>query len=149
MGRRGSRTRLRQLTVEEVTTLERIRDSGSERMDRIRRANALLTAQQGWSSAVVARMTPFSSRGVDYLVARCNAVGLAAVDVAAGRGRTRTDDETARVQVVATAQRVPNRREDGSATWSWSLLLRALRQAGLPLISATTIRRVRQEAGSS
>jgi hypothetical protein len=71
------------------------------------------------------------------------------VDVAAGRGRTRTDDETARVQIVATAQRVPNRREDGSATWSWSLLLRALRQAGLPLISATTIRRVLQEAGSS
>jgi transposase len=86
---------------------------------------------------------------VDYLVARFNAVGLAALDVAAGRGRKRTYDETARVQIVATAQRVPDRREDGSATWSWSLLLRALRQAGLPLISATTIRRVRQEAGSS
>ena len=149
MGRRGSRTRLRQLTAEEVATLERIRDCGSERMDRIRRADVVLTAHQGWSSAVVARMTPLSSRGVDYLVARFNAVGLAALDVAAGRGRKRTYDETARVQIVATAQRVPNRREDGSATWSLSLLMRVLRQAGLPRISATTIRRVLQEAGSS
>jgi transposase len=149
MGRRGSRTRLRQLTAEEVATLERIRDCGRERMDRIRRADVVLTAHQGWSSAVVARMTPLSSRGVDYLVARFNAVGLAALDVAAGRGRKRTYDETARVQIVATAQRAPDRREDGSATWSLSLLRRALRQAGLPLISATTIRRVLQEAGSS
>jgi transposase len=82
-------------------------------------------------------------------VARFNAVGLAALAVAAGRGRKRTYDETARVQIVATAQRVPDRREDGSATWSLSLLMRALRQAGLPLIRATTIRRVLQEAGSS
>ena len=89
MGRRGSRTRLRQLTVEEVATLERIRDSGRERMDRIRRADVVLTAHQGWSTSVVAGCTGYSSRGVDYLVARFNAVGLAALDVAAGRGGKR------------------------------------------------------------
>ena len=149
MGRRGSRTRLRQLTVEEVATLERIRDSGRERMDRIRRADVVLTAHQGWSTSVVAGCTGYSSRGVDYLVARFNAVGLAALDVAAGRGRKRTYDERARVQIVATAQRAPDRREDGSATWSLSLLRRALQRAGLLRISTTTIRRVLAEAGNS
>src|ERR1035437_7189903 len=86
MGRRGSRTRLRQLTAEEVATLERIRDCGRERMDRIRRAKVVLTAHQGWSTSIVARHPGYSSRGVDYLVARFNAVGLAALEVAAGRG---------------------------------------------------------------
>jgi hypothetical protein len=32
--------------------------------------------------------------------------------VAAGRGRKRTYDERARVQIVATAQRAPDRRGD-------------------------------------
>jgi transposase len=149
MGRRGSRTRLRQLTAEEVATVERIRDCGRERMDRIRRADVVLTAHQGWSTSVVAGVTGYSSRGVDNLVARFNAVGLAALDVAAGRGRKRTYDEAARVQIVATAQRAPDRREDGSATWSLSLLRRALQRTGLSRISTTTIRRVLAEAGNS
>lgn len=149
MGRRGSRTHLRQLTAAEVASLERIRACTSERLDRIRRATVLLTANEGWRTSVVARFSGQSSRGVDYLVARFNAVGLAALDVAAGRGRKRTYDERARVQIVATAQRTPDRREDGSATWSLNLLARALHEAGLPLISATTIRRVLAEAGNS
>jgi len=82
-------------------------------------------------------------------VARCNVVGLAVLDVAPGRGRKRRYDETARGMIVAMAQRTPDRREDGSATWSLSLLVRALRQGGLPRVSATTVRRVLHEAGSS
>ena len=65
------------------------------------------------------------------MVARCNVVGLAVLDVAAGRGRKRSDDEVARGLIVAMAQRTPDRREDGSATWSLSLLVRALRQGGV------------------
>jgi transposase len=83
------------------------------------------------------------------LVARFNVVGLAVLDVAAGRGRKRSYDEVARGMIVAMAQRTPDRREDGSATWSLSLLVRALRQGGLPQVSATTVRRVLHEAGSS
>jgi transposase len=149
MGRRGSRTQLRQLTAAEVASLERIWACTSERLDRIRRAKVLLTANEGWHRSVVARFSGYSSRGVDYLVARFNAVGLAALDVAPGRGRKRSYDEAARVQIVAMAQRTPDRREDGSATWSLSLLAGALQQAGLPRISATTIRRVLAEAGNS
>jgi transposase len=149
MGRRGSRTRLRQLTDEEVAKLEQIRGCGNERLNRIRRANVVLTARDGLSSRLVAEFTGYSSRGVEYLVARFNVVGLAVLDVAAGRGRKRSYDEVARGMIVAMAQRTPDRREDGSATWSLSLLVRALRQGGLPQVSATTVRRVLHEAGSS
>ncbi|MCA1598620.1 MAG: integrase, partial [Chloroflexi bacterium] len=54
-----------------------------------------------------------------------------------------------RGRVVATAQRVPDREEDGTATWSLSTLERTLRQEGLPRIGRTTIRRVLRAAGSS
>ncbi len=150
MGTRGPRVRLRDLTVEEEARLERILGCGSERVDRVRRATAVLAVQGGCTFAAAAQGAGFGSdRAVGYLVVRFNAVGLAALDVAEGRGRKPTYDEAARAQIVATAQREPDRREEGSATWSLSLLERALRQGGLPQIGTTTIRRVLQEAGSS
>ena len=57
MGRRGSRTRLRQLTDEEGAKLEQIRGCGNERLNRIRRANVVLTARDGLSSRLVAEFT--------------------------------------------------------------------------------------------
>ena len=44
-------------------------------------------------------------------------------------------------------QRVPDREEDGTATWSLSTLERALRKEALPQVGATTIRQVLHEAG--
>ena len=69
--------------------------------------------------------------------------------IAPGRGRKATYLLSARAQIVATAQREPDRRTDGTATWSLSTLQRALRRAGLPRVGTSTIRRVLQEAGSS
>src|SRR5207302_2021008 len=56
---------------------------------------------------------------------------------------------TARAQMVATAQRSPNRRTDGTATWSLSTLQRSLRKEDFPKLGTSTIRRVLQDAGSS
>src|SRR5207245_554616 len=50
---------------------------------------------------------------------------------------------------VATAQREPDRRTDGTATWSLSTLQRTLRQRGFPRVGTSTIRRVLRDAGSS
>ena len=50
---------------------------------------------------------------------------------------------------MATAQRPPERKADGTATWSLSTLQRTLRREGLPQIGTSTIRRVLQDAGSS
>jgi hypothetical protein len=50
---------------------------------------------------------------------------------------------------VATAQRPPDRKADGTATWSLSTLERTLRREACPRLGATTIRRVLEAAGSS
>src|SRR5438094_1513581 len=66
--------------------------------------------------------------------------GLAALSIAAGRGRRPTYDAAARGRIVATAQRTPDRRADGTATWSLSTLRRTLRRAGLSCVGTRTIR---------
>jgi transposase len=90
-----------------------------------------------------------SGTTVADLVARFNRHGLAALRIARGRGRRPTYPVSARALIVATAQREPNRRTDGTATWSLSTLQRTLRRAGFPQVGTSTIRRVLQDAGSS
>ena len=141
---------LRALTGEEEAALERIGAASSERVDRARRATALLAVARGLSFAAAARRAGFRSpSAVAGLVRRFNRGGMAALTIAAGRGRNPTYDRAARAQIVATAQRAPDRTADGTATWSLSTLQRALRRAGLPGVGATTIRRVLRDAGSS
>lgn len=141
---------LRALTVAECRELEGIVRAGSERADQRRRAQALLLVAQGWPFAVAAQWAGFrSSAAVANLVRRCNRTGLAALSIAPGRGRKPSYEQEARHQIVATAQRSPDRREDGTATWSLSTLQRRLRRDGLTKLGATTIRRVLTAAGSS
>jgi transposase len=141
---------LRALTVEEEAALERIGAASSERVDRARRATALRAVARGASFAAAARRAGFRSpSAVAGLVRRFNRAGVAALTIAAGRGRKPTYDQAARARVVATAQRAPDRQADGTATWSLRTLQRALRRAGLPRVGATTIRRVLRDAGSS
>jgi transposase len=141
---------LRPLGDEERATLERLVRRTSERVDRVRRARALLKVAGGASFAAAARGAGLrSATTVANLVGRFNASGLAALSIGAGRGRQPTYDATARAQIVATAQRSPDRRQDGTATWSLSTLERALRKETYPRLGATTIRRVLEQAGSS
>ncbi len=141
---------LRAVIAEERVALERLVRSSSERVDQVRRATALLAVVQGQGFAAAARQAGFgSSTTVAKLVARFNERGLAAVSIAAGRGRQPTYDPAARARIVATAQRSPDRKTDGTATWSLSTLERALRREAFPRLGATTIRRVLEAAGSS
>ncbi len=141
---------LRAVSAEEQATLARIAQASSERVDRVRRATALLAVAQGQPFAQAARQAGFrSGTAVAELVARFNRQGLAALAIAPGRGRKPTYDATARARIVATAQREPDRRADGTATWSLSTLQRTLRREGLPRVGASTIRGGLQDAGSS
>jgi transposase len=141
---------LRTLADAERAALEQLAKRTSERVDRVRRANALLAVARGESFAAAARAAGLrSATTAANLVSRFNRHGLAAVRIRAGRGRKPIYDADARAQIVATAQRPPERREDGTATWSLSTLQRALRKATYPRIGATTIRRVLEQAGSS
>ena len=141
---------LRRLSRAERAVLQQIIHSSSERVDQVRRAIALLAVARTGIFIHAAREAGLrSGTTVADLVARFNRVGLAAVRIAPGRGRKPSYPLSARAQIVATAQREPDRRADGTATWSLSTLQRALRRARLPRVGTSTIRRVLQEAGSS
>jgi transposase len=139
------------VTADELAALERLIKASSERVDRVRRATALVAVARRASFAEAARQAGFRSpSAVAELVARFNRHGLAARAIAAGRGRTATYAPAARARIVATAQRPPDRKTDGTATWSLGTLERSLRhQPGFPHLGATTIRRVLHAAGSS
>ena len=131
-------------------SLERTAKAQSERVDQVRRAQALLAVVQGQSFAQAARQAGFrSGTTVANLVGRFNAHGLSALRIAPGRGRRPTYAAAERAQIVATAQRAPKRRDDGTATWSLSALRRTLRRKGLSRLGTSTIRRILQDAGSS
>lgn len=141
---------LRPLTVEEQTALVSVQKASSERVDRVRRATALLAVAAGETFTRAAERAGFrSDTGVAKLVSRFNRRGLAALSITPGRGRKATYDTAARARIIATAQRSPDRRRDGTATWSLSTLERSLRREALPRVGATTIRRVLEAAGSS
>jgi transposase len=141
---------LRRLTRAEQAALQHIVSASSERIDRVRRAAAVLAVARGAAFSRAAWQAGLRSGAtVADLVARFNRRGLAALTIARGRGRKPTYSPAARARIVATAQRQPNRRRDGTATWSLSTLQRSLRRAGLPALGTSTIRRVLQDAGSS
>ena len=141
---------LRPLTLAERRELTTITRASSARLDRVRRATALLAVADRRPFAQAARAAGLrSGTTVTNLVRRFNREGLRALRIAAGRGRRPTYDPAARARIVVTAQRPPDRRADGTATWSLSTLERTLRREGLPHVGATTIRRVLHEAGSS
>ena len=141
---------LRRLSGSERAALESIAKSRSERIDQVRRATALLSVARTGVFIHAAREAGLhSGTTVADLVARFNRRGLAAVRIANGRGRQPTYSASERARIVATAQREPDRRTDGTATWSLTTLQRSLRRAGMPQVGTSTIRRVLQDAGSS
>jgi transposase len=141
---------LRLVSDAERQALTAISKATSERMDRVRRARAVLTVAETGSFATAAREAGFRSvTAVTNLVQRFNQRGLEALTIAAGRGRKPTYDSRARAQIVQVAQTLPDRRTDQTATWSLATLRRRLHREGLPTVGTSTIRRVLQEAGSS
>jgi len=149
MGRPG-RTQVRAVTAEEEQELRRLAKATSAGADERQRAQALLAVRESGSVSQAAEVAGYQSRyGVTLLVHRFNQRGLAAVRIAPGRGRKVTYTAAARAQIVACAQREPDREHDGAATWSLTLLQRVLQRAGLAGVSRDTIRRVLHEAGTS
>jgi transposase len=140
---------LRAMTPEEAQALQRAANATSERVDVVKRARALLAVRAGQSYTQAAREAGYKSGdSVSQLAQRFNQQGLAALHIAGGRGRRVPYMPAQRERVLAHLQRVPDRRQDGTATWSLKTLERALRQTGdLPRVSATTIRTVLHEAG--
>jgi transposase len=141
---------LRAITAAEQAALERIVNADTERVDRVRRAAAVLAVALGKPYIQAAHLAGLrSGTTVADLVERFNRRGLGALTIAAGRGRKPRYAASERARIVATAQRSPSRRTDGTATWSLSTLQRTLRRGSFPTVGTSTIRRVLQDAGSS
>lgn len=139
---------LRALSEQEKRELRRVVKATSERLDVIRRAKAVLAVAGGQAFTPAAHEAGLKSGdGVGKLVKRFNQHGLAALQIAAGRGRKATYTREQRARILAQVQRAPDRKADQTASWSLQTLERALRKQGLSKLSASTIREVLHEAG--
>ena len=112
--------RLRPLTLAEQRELKTIAKASSERLDRVRRATAVLAVARGQCLRGGGARRPGCGAGRRSAIWCGGSIGtgLAALKIAAGRGRRPTYDAAARARIVATAQRPPDRKADGTATWS-------------------------------
>src|SRR2546425_3664018 len=145
---RSQKEPLRAVTAEERAALERLSKASSARVDRVRRATALLAVADGKSFAAAARQAGLrSGPGVAGVVRRFNRRGLGAVAIAPGRGRRATYGTAERTRIVAAAQRAPDRKRDGAGAGSLSTPERAPRREGVARRGAATTRRGRADAG--
>lgn len=143
---------LRALTEEERSWLERISCSQSEPASHVARAKQLLAVAAGDSYTEAARKSGRKSNdAVAQLVSRFNQEGLPAIVPQHGGGPPIKYGVAERQRILQEARRKPTPEQDGTATWSLSLLQRALQKApdGLPEVSEDTIRAVLLEAGFS
>ena len=139
---------LRPLSEQEQQELQRIVKATSERMDVIKRARVLLAVAAGHSFSAAATEAGFACGDtVTKLVKRFNRQGLIALLIASGRGRKPTYTDEQRSQILTELHREPIRKEDGTATWSLSLLQQRLRATSLPKVGASTISRTLHQAG--
>src|SRR5581483_9175272 len=123
---------LRMFREQEERELQRLIKATSERLDVVRRAKALVAVAEGKAFTEAACQAGLKSGdSVSKLIMRFNEYGLAALSVAAGRGRKFTYTSHERSLILQEVQRQPDREEEGTATWSLKMLERALRKKGL------------------
>jgi transposase len=143
---------LRPLTADERIALTRLSRSPSAPAAQVERARALLAVADGASyTAAAHQVGRRHTETISAWVSRFNREGLAAVRPGHGGGARIRYGADAQQRILAEWARPPQREPDGTATWSLSLLQKALRQAedGLPRVSTFTIWRILHEAGLS
>src|SRR3954462_11071656 len=143
---------LRPLTADERQQLTRLSRSLSAPAAQVERARALLAIADGASYRAAAHQVGRRhTETISAWVSRFNRDGLAAVRPGHGGGARIRYGADAQQRILAEWARTPQREPDGTATWSLSLLQKALRKApdGLPRVSTYTIWRTLHEAGLS
>ena len=142
---------LRAVTAEEEGWLKRLARSTREPADHVIRAKQLLAVAAGQSYTQAALGTGRrSGDAVAEVVRRFNREGIQAVERGRGGGAKPKYGVRERDQILAEARRCPAPKADGTATWSLTLLQRALRRKApqsLGRVSTYTIWAVLHEAG--
>ena len=143
---------LRPLTADERQELTRLSRSLSAPAAQVERARALLAIADGASYTAAAHQV---GRRHNETISAGSAASTATGSPPCGRGhgggpRIRYGAD-AQQRILAEGRARPEREQDGTATWSLSLLQKALRQApdGLPGVSTFTIWRTLHAAGLS
>jgi transposase len=141
---------LRPFTSDERSWLEHLSRCQNEPAAAVARAKELLAVAAGYPYTAAARAAGrLSGDAVAHLVARFNHDGLAALVDRHGGGQPKRYTAAAQEHILREARRVPDREQDGTATWSLTTLQRTLRHApdGIPGISTYTIWCVLHDAG--
>jgi hypothetical protein len=110
----------------------------------------VLAVADGHTTTLAARRAGRKSGdAVAHLVTRFNKEGLFALETRHGGGPPILYTQVERERILKEFRRPPDRRLDGTATWSLVTLQRALRRAadGLPHVSTFTILQAIHEAG--
>src|SRR3954454_20039175 len=143
---------LRPLTADERQQLTRLSRSLNAPAAQVERARALLAIADGASYTVAAHQVGRRhTETISAWVSRFNRDGLAAVRPGHGGGARIRYGAEAQQRILTEWARTPQREQDGTATWSLSLLQKALRHApdGLPQVSTFTIWRTLHASGLS
>jgi transposase len=143
---------LRPLSDDEREVLEKVSRASSERVDRARRAKALLAVADGKSYVDAAREVGYKlNDSVSRLVTKFNERGLEVLSRHHAGGPVKKYGESEKSRILLEVKRKPDLEKDGTATWSLTLLQKALRSApdGLPEVSTYTIYQTLREAGYS
>ena len=149
---RSQKDPLRPLTADERQQLTRLSRSLSAPAAQVERARALLAIADGASDTTAAHQVGRRhNETLSAWVSRFNRDGLAAVRPGHGGGPRIRYGADAQQRILTEWARTPQREQDGTATWSLSLLQRALRHApdGLPQVSTFTIWRTLHASGLS
>ena len=133
---RNPKNPLRPLLEEEHEQLMHWSRGQAISASQVARAKAVLAVANGHSYIGAAREAGRRlGDAVATLVGRFNAEGLAAVVPHHGGGHPRDYSSVERERILAEARRLPDREQEGTATWSLSTLQRALRRQGLSHVS--------------
>jgi transposase len=113
----------------------------------VQRVRLLLEVAAGKSYVEAARIVGRRSADtVGHLVTRFNEEGLAAIQIRHGGGPSVTIGPEQRALIISEARRQPTIEQDGTATWSLTLLRCALSKKGLK-VGRFTVWTVLREAG--
>lgn len=141
---------LRPLSLEERKALEQYSRSLTVPADQVIHAKEILVVADGHTFTEAARLAGRKSGdAVAHLISRFNREGLPALETCHGGGPPFRYTAVESERILQEFRRAPDRRLDGTATWSLVTLQRALRRApdGLPRVSTHTIGCVLHEAG--
>src|SRR5215203_2391532 len=131
---------LRPLTPNERNTLTRLSRSLSAPAAQVERARALLAIAEGATyTAAAHQVGRRHTETISAWVSRFNRDGLAAVRPGHGGGARIRYGGDAQQRILAEWARTPEREQDGTATWSLSLLQRACGFRRMPATCSETM----------